>query len=111
MKSRIMRRYRPGSHAKYDLKVHLVWCPKYRKRVLTAGRDLPTARWPTMQIVALRDQTRTYTNRSSRAVPGIGAELTAQSADRIAALLQGLVVSTPASIRRLNRLVTTQFPA
>ena len=30
-----MRRYRLSSHAKYDLKVHLVWCPKYRKRVLT----------------------------------------------------------------------------
>ena len=30
-----MRRYRLGSHAKYDLKVHLVWFPKYRKRVLT----------------------------------------------------------------------------
>ena len=30
-----MRRYRLGSHAKYDLKVHLVWVPKYRKRVLT----------------------------------------------------------------------------
>jgi REP element-mobilizing transposase RayT len=26
-----MRRYRLGSHAT----VHLVWCPKYRKRVLT----------------------------------------------------------------------------
>ena len=38
-----MRRYRLGSHAKYDLKVHLVWCPKYRKRVLpvaTRVRDL-----------------------------------------------------------------------
>jgi putative transposase len=30
-----MRRYRVGSHAKYDLKVHLVWVPKYRKRVLS----------------------------------------------------------------------------
>ncbi|MGH6846792.1 MAG: transposase, partial [Methylocella sp.] len=30
-----MRRYRLGSHAKYDLKVHLVWVPKYRKRMLT----------------------------------------------------------------------------
>jgi putative transposase len=30
-----MRRYRLGSHAKDDLKVHLVWVPKYRKRVLT----------------------------------------------------------------------------
>jgi hypothetical protein len=26
--------YRTGAHTKYDLKVHLVWVPKYRKRVL-----------------------------------------------------------------------------
>ena len=32
-----MRQYRLGSHAKCDLKVHLVWCPKYRKRVLTGA--------------------------------------------------------------------------
>ena len=30
-----MRRYKIGSHTKTDLKVHLVWIPKYRKRVLT----------------------------------------------------------------------------
>ena len=30
-----MRRYRLGAHTKTDLKVHLVWVPKYRKRVLT----------------------------------------------------------------------------
>ena len=30
-----MRRYRTGAHAKYDLKVHIVWVPKYRKRVLS----------------------------------------------------------------------------
>jgi putative transposase len=24
-----------GSHTRYDLKVYLVWCPKYRKRMLT----------------------------------------------------------------------------
>ncbi len=30
-----MRHYRVGSHTKADLKVHLVWIPKYRKRVLT----------------------------------------------------------------------------
>lgn len=29
-----MRLYRTGAHRKYDLKVHLVWVPKYRKRVL-----------------------------------------------------------------------------
>ena len=30
-----MRRYRVGAHTKTDLKVHLIWVPKYRKKVLT----------------------------------------------------------------------------
>jgi len=30
-----MRLYKLGAHTKTDLKVHLVWVPKYRKRVLT----------------------------------------------------------------------------
>lgn len=30
-----MRRYRHGAHTTTDLKVHLVWIPKYRKAVLT----------------------------------------------------------------------------
>ena len=30
-----MRHYRLGAHTKSDLKVHLVWVPKYRKSVLT----------------------------------------------------------------------------
>ena len=29
-----MRRYKTGAHTKTDLKVHLVWIPKYRKSVL-----------------------------------------------------------------------------
>ena len=29
-----MRLYRIGAHTKSDLKVHLVWIPKYRKRIL-----------------------------------------------------------------------------
>ena len=40
-----MRSYRKNSHSQYDLKVHLIWIPKYRKRVLTGkvserARDL-----------------------------------------------------------------------
>jgi putative transposase len=40
-----MRLIRHGSHTSFDLKVHLVWIPKYRKRVLVgpvgeAVRDL-----------------------------------------------------------------------
>ena len=30
-----MRKYRVGAHTKHDMKVHLVWIPKYRKKVLT----------------------------------------------------------------------------
>ena len=30
-----MRLYKLGAHTKTDLKVHLIWIPKYRKRVLT----------------------------------------------------------------------------
>jgi putative transposase len=30
-----VRHYRLGAHTKSDLKVHLVWIPKYRKQVLT----------------------------------------------------------------------------
>jgi putative transposase len=29
-----MRLYKLGAHTKTDLKVHLIWIPKYRKRVL-----------------------------------------------------------------------------
>ena len=29
-----MRKYRIGAHTKFDLQVHLVWIPKYRKPVL-----------------------------------------------------------------------------
>jgi len=31
----LVRKYRLGAHTKSDLKVHLVWLPKYRKPVLT----------------------------------------------------------------------------
>ena len=30
-----MKRYRKGAHTTHDLKVHLIWIPKYRKKVLT----------------------------------------------------------------------------
>lgn len=32
-----MRSYRKNCHSKYDLKVHLIWIPKYRKRVLVGN--------------------------------------------------------------------------
>jgi len=32
-----VRRYRYGAHTKSDLKVHLIWVPKYRKKVLVGA--------------------------------------------------------------------------
>ena len=29
-----MRQYRTGAHTRFDLKAHLVWIPKYRKKLL-----------------------------------------------------------------------------
>lgn len=29
-----MRNYRLGAHSKFDMKVHIVWIPKYRKKVM-----------------------------------------------------------------------------
>src|SRR3954451_3155002 len=49
-----MRRYRVGAHSRYDLKVHLVWVPKYRKRVLT-GAVAVRARDLLRQIAAESD--------------------------------------------------------
>ena len=30
-----MAQYREGSHSRYDLKIHVVWVTKYRKKVIT----------------------------------------------------------------------------
>ena len=49
-----MRRYRVGAHPRYDLRVHLVWVPKYRKRVLT-GAVAVRARDPSRQVAAEND--------------------------------------------------------
>lgn len=37
-----MRRYILGAHTKTDIKVHIIWIPKYQKRVLTSPVALRT---------------------------------------------------------------------
>ena len=37
-----MRLYKLGAHTKTDLKVHLIWIPKYRKKVLTGPVSMRT---------------------------------------------------------------------
>ena len=50
-----MRRYRLISHPKYDLKVHLVWCPKYRKRALTGPVATRGSRSPAADRELIKD--------------------------------------------------------
>ena len=38
-----MKRYQLGAHTKHDLKVHLIWIPKYRKKLLTGEVALRVA--------------------------------------------------------------------
>ena len=64
-----MRRYRTGAHAKYDLKVHIVWVPKYRKRVLTGPvavrvRDL-------LRQIATENDLHIISGKVAKALPSI----------------------------------------
>ncbi len=45
-----MRRYRLGAHTKTDLKVHIIWIPKYRKKVLTGQVAIRT--WDVLRKIA-----------------------------------------------------------
>ena len=51
-----MAEYRQSAHAVYDLKYHLIWCTKYRKRILR-GRIAERARDLIRQICAARGAT------------------------------------------------------
>ena len=48
-----MAEYRQSAHAVFDLKYHLIWCTKYRKKVLR-GRIAERARDLIRQICAAR---------------------------------------------------------
>ena len=49
-----MAEYRQSAHAVFDLKYHMIWCTKYRKKVLR-GRVAERARDLIRQICAARD--------------------------------------------------------
>jgi len=48
-----MAEYRQSAHAVFDLKYHIIWCAKYRKKVLR-GRIAERARDLIRQICAAR---------------------------------------------------------
>jgi putative transposase len=49
-----MAEYRQSAHAVFDLKYHMIWCTKYRKKVLR-GRVAERARDLIRQVCAARD--------------------------------------------------------
>jgi REP element-mobilizing transposase RayT len=51
-----MAEYRQSAHAVYDLKYHMIWCTKYRKKILRA-RIAERARDLIRQICAARNVT------------------------------------------------------
>jgi len=58
-----MRLYKLGAHTKTDLKVHVVWIPKYRKRVLT-GQVANRAR-DVLRQIALEHEIEIITGKVS----------------------------------------------
>ena len=58
-----MRLYKLGAHTKTDLKVHLIWIPKYRKRVLTGQVAIRTR--DVLRQIALEHEIEIITGKVS----------------------------------------------
>ncbi len=59
-----MRRYKIGSHTKTDLKVHLIWIPKYCKKVLTGEVAIRTQ--DILRQIAMEQELEIITGKVSR---------------------------------------------
>jgi putative transposase len=94
-----MAEYRHSAHAVYDLKYHMIWCTKYRKKILR-GRIAERARDLIRQICAARNVT---------IIRG------AVSPDHIHLLVAAPPVLAPAKLAqsikgRSSRLLQSEFP-
>ena len=58
-----MRLYKLGAHTKTDLKVHLIWIPKYRKRVLTG--PVATRARDVLRQIALEHEIEIFSGKVS----------------------------------------------
>ena len=59
-----MRRYKLGAHTKTDLKVHLIWIPKYRKKVLTG--DVAVRTRDILRQISLEHELEIITGKVSK---------------------------------------------
>ena len=59
-----MRKYRLGAHTKTDLKVHVVWLPKYRKPVLTG--EVAVRVWDLIRQIAAEHELENVSGKVAR---------------------------------------------
>lgn len=94
-----MRRYQLGAHTKTDLKIHLVWVPKYRKRVLT-GQVAMRAR-DVLRKIAIEHELEIITGKiASDHVPMFVAHRPTQPVSKIVQWLKGIS----------SRILLSEFP-
>lgn len=102
-----MRRYRLGSHSKFDSKVHKVWAPKYRKRVLSGPVAVRT-RDLLRQIVMEND----LQIISGKAAPDhVHMFLSYRAHQNISQIAQWLKVQTGSSCFRNSRISRSSIGA
>jgi len=94
-----MAEYRQSAHAVYDLKYHMIWCTKYRKKILR-GRIAERVRDLIRQTCAAR---------------GVSIVRGAVSPDHIHLLLSAPPILAPARLAqgikgRSSRLMQAEFP-
>ena len=94
-----MGHYRLGAHTKTDLKIHLIWIPKYRKRVLT-GQVAIRARDILRQIAVAHELDIITGKISSDPVPMFISYRPTQPISKIVQWLKGIS----------SRLLLSEFP-
>ena len=94
-----MRRYRLGAHTKTDIKVHIIWIPKYRKRVLTGEVAIRTR--DILRQIAMEHELEIITGKvSSDHVHMFISYRPTQSISKIVQWLKGIS----------SRIVLMEFP-
>ncbi len=99
-----MRRYTLGAHTKTDLKVHLIWIPKYRKGVLTGQVAIRTR--DILRQIALEHELDIITGKVSR--DHVHMFLAYRPTQSISKIVQGLKVKVYMDRARLFALYAAQ---
>ena len=94
-----MRRYKLGAHTKTDLKVHLVWIPKYRKKVLTG--DVAVRTRDILRQISMEHELDIITGKVSR--DHVHMFISYRPTQNISKIMQWLKVIS-------SRILLSEFP-